>query len=268
MKELFELADHTLSGCECAIKKIHDKYGRPRPYYDKNKNIYWKYDENKMEHICVFKTVRMISAFRAIFVLFDNKYYQEVYVILRTIVESLNDISFLLENYQQGKLTQHQQRFIEQCFLDHFKNRENIMEGPKPRDVVPRRKVQAGSARFLSSVIDPTVAKTIADLEEDVYSGYTHGTAQCVLEFYGVNDGYFPEFSCNGIYNKVKMMSNLSQIFIYFHRFINKVSTVCALFGFTKESDNLRQNRIDIETLLLPIGLDFSNKKKGLLTTR
>ncbi len=231
LNALVVCSEQLLSACEKAVIAFEDKFGRPRSH-TRNKRLKWIYDENRLEHVIVFRVVRIISAFRACLLLLNGGFLQEVAVLLRTIVQFQAEIVFLAENYGTGIPNQHQRKFVDECFKEHFKNPLKPSEGVQPRDIVPRRKVHAAYGRYLTGVSNSTGVQKVIDMEEDIYNGYIHATAQAVLEFYGLGGGTFPEFPMGGMVREDAAKAWIRQIVVYLHRFANKVSTLCEKFGF------------------------------------
>jgi hypothetical protein len=239
-------SEPVLGSCEKAAIAFEDKFGRPR-LYQKDNGPKWVYDENKLEHVCIFRVVRIISAFRACFLLLDRGYLQEIAVLLRTIVAFQAEIVFLIEGYRTGNVSDNQKRFVTECFKEHFQDPTDPSEGVQPRDIVPRKKMHAAFARSLSPVANPTGVQKIINMEEDIFNGFVHGTAPCALEFYGFAGTTFPEFPMHGIANEKKTKTWLKQLLIYLHRFANKVSNLCENFGFPEIGHEISMARVNIE---------------------
>jgi len=80
------------------IHHVEDRFAKPE-FVELNGIPQWRYPGFTVEHMCLLRGIRIISAFNAIRALLMGGYVQEISILLRTIDDFQEDIVFLIENY-------------------------------------------------------------------------------------------------------------------------------------------------------------------------
>ena len=215
----------------------------PHPIFNENpKYLCWQYSSPALEHVCIIKAVRIVSAFNAMSHLLRGGFIQEIGVLIRTVLEFQHDITFLLEDYGKREPSKYQQMLLDQCLTEHFEDRDKPLAGMKPRPMVSRQKVEAGVARHFGPAWNPTDANKASNAETDIFSGFVHGTCQCVMEM--INFPYDkPIFRMDGMLNTNRIPVWIFQIAVYLQRSFSTFSQMCYITGkphCNKPMDSIR----------------------------
>ncbi len=97
----------------------------------------FRYSHLTIQHVCLLRSVRVVSTLNALLVLWQNGFVQEMGVLYRTIEEFLNDIMFMLEGYPSTTLTLNQQRFIDVFSKEEFEDASSAILGNYILDTQP-----------------------------------------------------------------------------------------------------------------------------------
>lgn len=92
----------------------------------------------------------------------------------------------------------------------------------------------------------------------DVFDGYIHETAQCIMEnYYPI--GMFPDFQMRGLTERNPAW--IPQIALAVHRALNVFAFVSYKFGLSEQSYILSDLRKQYEIEISPLGFNFNYKK-------
>jgi hypothetical protein len=130
----------------------------------------WKHPYIGREQICIIRGVRIVSGFYSCLVLLENGFTQEIAVILRTICDFHHDIIFLLEDYGKTDITPNQKKFVEDCALPVYLDIKIPFKGVTKIAPLNRDKILAAGARILGEIANPTDAKQMMEIDNDVFS--------------------------------------------------------------------------------------------------
>ena len=224
-----------MSDLSAVISEIEGHFPPPR-YVKIGGQSQFRYSETSVYHVALLKAVRMVSSLNACLCMFEDGYYQEIMVVLRTIDDFFSDILFILENSDQGKSSDSQNNYIEDFFKEEFVNPANPLENSQRRSTVPRKKVWTSVARQIGQYANPSDAQKILQIANDAFSGYVHGAYPHIMELYG---GRPPCFHMNGILVSPRMQTCIKQISLYLHRTILAIGILTKSLGFGKLSDRI-----------------------------
>lgn len=155
----------------------------------------YRYGNPGVEHFCLCRAVRVVSALDAQAVLWRSGHVQEMGVLCRTVFEFLNDVLFMLEGYPAQSLLPNQSKMLEDWAEEPFVDPLIPFKGGPKRKSVTREKVSASVARLIDTV-NASDQQQMTDVLASVYSGYVHGKYAHVMEMYG---GSPPRFRMRGM---------------------------------------------------------------------
>ena len=127
------------------------------------------------------KLARILTGLCACLVLSDNGLYQKVGAVFRMLDEFVEDVSFLCGAIRKGLLSEAQTRFLQEFFRPEFDHRNPFLATQR-RSRVPRRKIQAAFAGMPENPVNPSGAQELARTLANAFSGYVHGTSECILD--------------------------------------------------------------------------------------
>lgn len=233
------------------------------PKFDKISGVpKFRYSEESIETLCLIKTGRILSSLNAIVVLFESGFFVEIAVLLRTIKECCAELSFLLENYPDGKLSKSQEQYINEFFTEEFSDPQDPIQSMRKHNRVPSKKIHAGSARNISNLSEliknPKLRSEIqkianpSDHQEttlsilNIYSGYVHyGYSQSVEIISGIP----PQYHLEGMAD-TPMVNVWQEILITeFDEIYNHFNFLCLKFKFEKELEFLKSKQIEFQTI-------------------
>jgi hypothetical protein len=212
----------------------------PKPELTKLSGVnQWRYLELTIEHMCLLRGIRIISAFSAIRGLLTNGYVQEISVILRTVDEFQDDIVFLLENYPADELSPQQQKFMQEMGKEQYDDINRPFATKTKREPPVRKKVKASVSRLLNPVMNTNDSKEISQLSTDSLSGYVHGTYPHIMELYG---GPPPSshFHMKGMLGTPRIETWMRFVAVYLQRTGPTIGFMCHAFGMEEEFQTLR----------------------------
>ncbi len=142
-------------------------------------------DEDILQVIAV-KAVRIVSGLNATFRLIENGFAVEAAVVLRTVDDFIDEITFLIEGHQSGTPTRAHQDFVKHFFAEAVESTEAMLaDRPRP-DRVKRKNIQASQARYLNPV-NPDASRRMVKAVDQGFDGYVHGAYPHSMELYDPN---------------------------------------------------------------------------------
>ena len=192
----------------------------------------------------VLKCVRVVSGFRACQCLLEKGYVQEIGVLLRTILEFLNDIDFIEEGIRQGQLTSTQQEMLDLFFEHDLQNSDELMKDHSKRPTIARKKVYPAIAKSLNPG-NPDRMQRILKTLEDSYSGYVHGSYPHIMELY---EGGTWQFRTDGMIDTPLVLTFFGVIARCSHSALNLFSELAHSGNLNELAIKLTNQRIKLET--------------------
>lgn len=198
----------------------------------------WRYPKLTVEHMCILRAVRIISALNATKVLLREGYVQEIAVLLRTIDEFQEDIVFLMENYPSEDLSPAQQKFMEEYGKEEYTDPRHPFKEQTERVPPSRKKIKASVARFLTPIVNPSDSQRTSQVATDCLSGYVHGAYPHIMELYG---GPPPDshFYMTGMLGTPHQDLFMRMVAMHLQRTIPIFGFMCQTFGVEDEFWNL-----------------------------
>ncbi len=233
------------------------------PKFDKISGVpKFRYSEENIETLCLIKTGRILSSLNSIVVLFERGFFLEIAILLRTIKECCADLSFLLENYPDKKLSKSQVQYINEFFAEEFSDSKDPLQTIRKHNRVPSKKIHAGYARNIynqSALIKDSKLKSkiqkLANPSDhqkttlsilNVYSGYVHyGYSQSVEIIAGSPPRYYLDGMTNTpLVNEWQNFLTTEIVALY-----NHFALLCIKFNFVKELEFLKSKQIEFQTI-------------------
>lgn len=246
-----DVAQPVINCLENAVHALSVSIGKADLINDPNLPRF-RYSHLTIQHVCLLRSVRIVSALNALLVLWQKGFVQEMGVLYRTIAEFLNDIMFMLEEYPSATLTPNQQRFIDVFSKEEFEDSSSAILKSVSRNTVPRNKIRSAVSRMLSNGVNPHDLHEILTTEESSFAGYIHGAYPHIMELYG---GDSPKFHMNGMLDTPRIDESRKQIEIYLDRSICLLGHMCFLFKLNDSFVQIDERRKVLEK---QIGVDRS----------
>lgn len=233
------------------LEKAADRFatalGKPLILPEKGKERV-RYADPDSRHFQVLKAVRVVSGLRASMILLETGHTQEIGVLLRTIQEFLEDITYVQEAHETGQPTAGQKDIINHFFESDLKTTKEMLEGqPKLKRVGHKEKVSSQS-RFFSPVANSDHVRHMLNAIYNGLSGYVHGDYPQIMELYEANlSGGSEKFRMRGMLGTAKIKPFQRQIACYIHRSLNIFSVIAKVLGLNELSNSLIEQRKTFE---------------------
>jgi hypothetical protein len=174
----------------------------------------FRYGKPDLRHFCLLKGIRAVSALNASIELVRKGFTQELYVLLRTVVEFKSHIEYVLSaRSEDGTLQEDVEHHIQQYFSDFKRNSPADYKRPKIRqgdvhEAVGRMYTddiqKTGSDRFKDAV----PAKLLSNIYLN-FSNYVHGRYPEAMDMFG---GEPPKFHLRGMGGTPKDDENFAML--------------------------------------------------------
>ena len=147
---------------------------------------WYRFPDETILQVAAVKAVRIVSGLNATFRLAEQGYSVEAAVVLRTVDDFVDEITFLLEGYQSGAPTRAHQDFLKHFFGETVESTEQMLvDGSRP-DRVKKKSIQAGQARYLNPD-DPDAPRKMVKAIDRGFDGYVHGAYPHSMELFDPN---------------------------------------------------------------------------------
>ena len=144
---------------------------------------WWRFPNDRPAELILVKLARIVSGLNAIAVLLENYYTVEANVVLRTVDDFVDEVTFLLEGLQAGKLNVPQQQFVKDFFAEQVKSPDELLSAARSPDRAKKRHVQAAQGRYLGPS-NPDRFQRMARAIDDTLNGYVHGAYPHSMELW------------------------------------------------------------------------------------
>jgi hypothetical protein len=176
-----------LSRLEYAANVIARAAGYPELHGEAERQWYRFTDEDLIQIIAV-KAVRLVSGLNAAFRLLEHAHTVEMGVILRTVDDFTDEITFLIEGHQSESPNKAQRDFAAAFFAESIEPAEELLrDRPRP-DRVKRKDVRAAQGRYLNAS-NPDEPRKMAMAIDATLDGYVHGAYPHSMELFDPNLG-------------------------------------------------------------------------------
>jgi hypothetical protein len=255
-----DLLKPTLLSSGEIVSEIEVTFEKPKPTSLGGHPV-WRYENPKVEHIIIQRLYRQISGLKSCYTLLRQGQIQEIGVLLRTVNEFQQDITFLLENYGK-EMSGHQKLFVTEVLKEGYVNINLPWLGATPRAMVSRKKIIASVARALEAQANPSDAQKLSELDTDIFSSFVHGAYPAVMDIYGHNPRN-PSYHAFGVITPRIIFTWVTQIIVYLERLILSQFFVCHNFGLVRTVNKVLALRKKFTEEAKKYGHDLSLMDKG-----
>ncbi|MHC4619858.1 MAG: hypothetical protein ACYTEQ_19095 [Planctomycetota bacterium] len=141
------------------------------------------YTQPTAKHVCLLKSIRIVSGLNALLVLLEAGYVTEMGVLMRTMSDCMNAIYFLLEHFPDA--TPEVEKYVSNFFGEFLDEPEIEPNLSRRRYRTKVKKIHASRARLLSEHINFSVGRDMVYQNYSAYSGYVHASYPNIMEMYG-----------------------------------------------------------------------------------
>jgi hypothetical protein len=158
----------------------------------------WAFREETERALVIGKSVRMISAIRAAFILVDQGYVTECGTLLRTVSDFSSEITSITEGVRSGTPTAAQQKFLQQYFTPIPEDPDEY-DAQKTEHFVTRDELLSAHYRlaeeqYKANVKDspnPDRVRKVFRYLAHMYDKFVHGAYITAMELYDGNTWSF-----------------------------------------------------------------------------
>ena len=149
----------------------------------------YRYAKPTAKHFCILKAVRVVSGMNSCMVLAENGFNQEMCVMMRTVIDCLSQIDFIIAGIDKGNLADRQQKIVDSFFDDFRRN------SPKDfgKSTIRQEKIHKEIERYFNrDGIAPmfSVSEKLSNVYRN-FSNYVHARYPEVMDMYGGHIGRF-----------------------------------------------------------------------------
>ena len=151
----------------------------------------WAFREETERALVIGKSVRMISAIRAAFILVDLGYVTECGTLLRTVSDFAGEITSITEGVRSSNPTAAQKKFLEQYFTpipedpDEYDALKNEQFVTRDRLLSAHyRLAEEGYKTNAKDSVDPVRVRKVVRYLAHMYDKYVHGAYITAMELY------------------------------------------------------------------------------------
>lgn len=195
----------------------------------------FRYADQSIESAIIQKLARIVSGLNASLSLLSGGFVQELGALFRTLDEFNEDIIFLCQAIQSGKVSELHKKYLDSFYQEEFDKPDNATESTQKRPTVPRKKIQAAISNMPESELNPSDHKEVLRTISQAYSGYVHGASCHIMEMYGGNT---PHYHISGMLGTPRVVASIKDAWNYFYRGLLSVMFVAKAF---KENDLLKE---------------------------
>lgn len=183
-----------LEDIELAVHSLSNAVGKPRLTGELGRE-WWQYETASIDVVVLCKAVRISSGLNAANALLNAGFIAEAGVLLRTIDDYIDEITFLTETVESGEASASHERFVAAFFAERIMSQVELLEQEKMESYVPKKKIRASQARQLSKD-DPDHVRKVTSVIDRTLDGFVHGHYPTAMELY---DGRVLRFSLRGM---------------------------------------------------------------------
>ena len=188
----------------------------------------FRYENKTIEAAIVQKCARLASGLNASLVLLQSGYVQELGALFRMLDEYNEDILFLCQAIQKGKITDLHKKYLTAFYQEEFDNPNNTFLSTQNRSIIPRKKIRAAISRIPEQDLNPSDFQELHRTISQAYSGYVHAASTHVMEMYGGNP---PKFHVTGMLGTPRIAEFTKNIWDYFYRGLITITIVSRAFN-------------------------------------
>lgn len=225
--------EEALEEIELAVHSLSNVVGKPRLLGEEGRK-WWQYSEQSIDAVVLCKAVRVSSGLNAAKTLLDAGFVAEVGVLLRTVDDFVDEITFLTEAVESGAPSAAHQRFIDAFFAERIMSPEEWLEEERKEGYLAKKKIRASQARQLSKD-DPDRARKVTSVIDRTLDAFVHGHYPTAMELY---DGRILRFSLRGMPGTPNLTVMRHHLGHYLYRALAVLGVYAAIRGFRTLSDS------------------------------
>lgn len=149
----------------------------------------WAFREESERALVIGKSVRMISAIKAAFILVDQGYVTECGTLLRPVSDFSSEITSITEGVRSGNATAAQKKFLKQYFTPISEDPDEY-DAQKKEEFVTRDKLLSAHYRLaeetkgMKDSPNPDRVRKVLRYLAHMYDKYVHGAYITAMELY------------------------------------------------------------------------------------
>lgn len=168
---------------EETVSKFVQSIDKPVFIKEARKDRY-KYLAPNSLYFQILKAVSVVSNLNACTLLLEHGYAHEMGILFRSIHESITEIRYIQEAHETGNATQDQLKIIDLFFKKDVRTTDEMMAAPLKFEKVPRKKIRSSIVRDTGTFGDPEWLRKVLEVNDEVWSGYTHAEYPHVMSMY------------------------------------------------------------------------------------
>jgi hypothetical protein len=228
--------DDVMALVERVLKVVENSV--PAPLYYDSGMAHWgfRYGKPGVQHFCLLKALRSVSAFNASIVLARAGFVQEIAVLMRTVVEFTSQIKFVLDGCELGKSPSEQaEQHVQAFFLDYARNSAADFKRPTLRQGQVHQVIGDSLDKFVkasdSALSDFDAKKKYSNVYLTL-SNYVHGRYPEAMDMFG---GIPPRFHVRGMSGTPKDNENLEILECFLADISQTVRLMILCFGLVDQ---------------------------------
>jgi len=223
--QVYNFVVRELEHCIASLEKITPL---PKAVSRSEHYVFRHDDKHKVPELAAFlKAVRIVDLLNASLLLLEKGHTQAVYILCRTIDESVEDIIFLSIDPPDENARKRKDEFLEDFFQEEFANPEDPLSS-NTRKTVGRKHIRAALGAIQAPVHDPSLQSQVSKSLAQVYSGFVHGAYVFIMELFG---GREPRYHINGMANTPPASSCRDEFKNQIYRSIVAITAVAKRYG-------------------------------------
>lgn len=252
LEKFKELTDQFSVVIDCFASSIN----KPLMYDSSQIHAGFRYGKPEAKHFCMLKAVRAVSGLNAVICLAEKGFNQEIFVLLRTIVECTAHIEFVLAGLAGEALAKKQEKVVEAFFADFRRNGADDYKGQHLRQEDVHKEISRYIEELGVTGKESRFAEVSAkDLMSNIYrnfSNYVHARYPEVMDMYG---GDPAKFHMNGMSGTQKDRESVAAISVF-------VDSVSLTLGHMIQKFDMRDAMKDIDKIAHWFPNEEGNKRE------
>jgi hypothetical protein len=180
---------------EVIINSLAENLGSPFIYDSGQQHHGFRYYNPKIEHFCLLKSVRVVSALNAMLLLAQGGFMQEINVLIRTLIECTTHIEYVLSGRDDtGQIEPEIEIYIKAYFSDFARNRDSDFKYAQVKQKKVNKRLGSTLDNFANQKEKQIQIVESERLYSSIYlnfSNYVHAKYPEVMDLYGGEPPYF-----------------------------------------------------------------------------
>jgi len=212
----------------------------------------FRFKEKNIYEALIQKLARIQSATRAAYILWQNGYYQEQFILHRVIDEANEDIMFLVLGIKK-ELTDLHERYLEAFWEEEFDESGDPLNSEQKRPMISRQKIRAYIANN-DGIGNPARGIEVTRTISKAYSGFVHGASPHIMDMYGGDPSHF---HTKGMIGTPREEEALNDLWNYMYRSFISYILFAKIIGAEEHVESLTKWMNEFEKNQ---GKDYSNR--------